>query len=214
MASRSIRIDAAAGIAAAPLYLTAFGIQGTPPAPDEPTATIAEYLADHRTAILTGDVLIAVASAVFLWFLATLYGHLRAGGEERRSSAAALGGVTGTAIVAAGAAVQAALVLNIGEADPAIARFGFDAYNALITIAGAGFAVMAAATSLSAGEGGALPASLRRIGLGVALLQVATLPGLVVESKPFAAGGPVALGAFVALAAWVAAVSVALIRRA
>ena len=206
-------MDAATGIVAAPLYLTAFGIQGTPPAPDEPMAAIAGYLADHRTAILTGDVLIAVASAVFLWFLATLYGHLHAGGEERRSSAAALGGVTGTAIVAAGAAVQAALVLNIAEVEAAITRFGFDAYNALITIAGAGFAVTAAATSLSAGAG-ALPVSLRRIGLGVALLQVATLPGLVADSGSFAAGGPVALGAFVALAAWIGAVSVTLIRRA
>src|ERR687885_629412 len=126
MTGRPARIDAVAGIAAAVLYLTAFGIQGKPPAPDESTARIAEYLADNRAAILAGDVLIAAASAAFLWFLGHLHDYLRGADPGGRASGAVLGGAAGAAIVAAGAAVQAALVLNGGELRPAVTRFGFD----------------------------------------------------------------------------------------
>jgi hypothetical protein len=207
------RLDAGTGAVAAVLFLVAFALPGLPPRPDESTATVAEHLRDHRSAILAGDVLIAFASAVFLWFLGSLWGYLRAGGEDHMSTAAALGSALGTAIIAAGAALQAALVLNSVEASAEVVRFGFDAYNALITIAGAGLAVGAGAAAVSGARSGALPSWAIRTGLVAALLQLLTLGGLVAEGGFFAAGGLMAWLAFLAIAAWFIAVSLLMVRR-
>ena len=214
MAKRTTtRLDAATGALAALLFLAAFTIPGKPPAPDEPAARIAEYLGDHRSAILAGDVLIAVAAAAFVWFLGVLRGHLAEAGEERLSTAAALGGAIGTAIIVAGVALQAGLVLNSAGADQDIVRLGFDSYNALITIAGGGLAVAVAAAALSGGRSAALPAWAVRTGVVIGALQLVTLPGLVAEEGFFAAGGPMALIAFLAVSAWFIAVSLFLVRR-
>ncbi len=207
------RLDAATGLVAGALFLVGFGLPGNPPSPDEPTAAIAEFLADHRSAILAGDLLVALAAAAFVWFLGVLRGHLADAGEEHLSTAAILGGAVSTAIITAGAALQAGLVLNLGEASDDVVRFGFDGFNALITIAGAPLAAAVAATSLSASRSGALPAWVVRAGLVTAVLQLLTLPGLIVESGLFAAGEAMALAAFIAVVAWFVAVSVVLIRR-
>jgi hypothetical protein len=212
--SRSVtRLDAATGAFAAALFLLAFALPGTPPSSDEPTDTIAEYLRDHRSSILTGDVLIAFASAAFLWFLGNLRGYLGAAGEDGLSTVAALGGAVGTAIIAAGAALQAALVLNSTGANSELVRLGFDAYNALITIAGGGLAAAAGAAALSGARTGALPSWIAGTGLVTAALQLVTLAGLVVEGGFLAAGGPMALAAFVAISAWFSAVSLLIVRR-
>lgn len=208
------RVDAATGALGAVVFVVAFALPGKPPSPDEPTATIAAYLGDERSAILAGDVLIAAAAALFLWFLGVLRGHLASAGEDRLAGAAVLGGAVGTAIIAAGAAAQAGLVINGAEATDELVRFGFDVYNALITIAGAPLAVAAGAAALSGARGGSLPAWLVRTGVVVAGLQLLTLPGLVLEGGFFAAGGPMALLAFLAISAWFAAVSALLMRRA
>src|SRR5437867_2396139 len=110
--SRTTRLDASTGAVAAVLFLSGFALFGKPPSPDERTATIAAYLADHRSAILAGDLLIALATVVFLWFLGALRGYLSESGEDRLSTAAVLGGAVGAVIVAGGAALQAGLVLN------------------------------------------------------------------------------------------------------
>src|SRR4051812_16042674 len=93
------RLGASAGALAAILFLAGFAVPGKPPSPDEPPARIAEYLADHRGAILAGDVLIALASAAFVWFLGYLHAYLRAGSDDRLSIAAALGGATGAGLI-------------------------------------------------------------------------------------------------------------------
>jgi hypothetical protein len=210
---RATRLDAGTGALAAVLFLVAFALPGPPPRPDESTTTVAEHLRDHRSAILAGDVLIAFASAVFLWFLGNLRGYLRAGGEDSLSTAAALGSAFGTAVIAGGAALQAGLVLNSAEANAELVRFGFDAYNGLITIAGAGLAVGAGAAAVSGARTGTLPSWATRTGLLTALLQLLTLAGLVVEGGFFAAGGPMAWLAFLAISAWFIAVSLLMVRR-
>jgi hypothetical protein len=207
------RLHAGTGAVAAALFLVAFALPGVPPRPDESTATVAEHLRDHRSTILAGDVLIAFASAIFLWFLGNLRGYLRAGGEDRLSTAAVLGSAFGTALIAAGAALQAGLVLNSAEADAELVRFGFDAYNSLITMAGAGLAVGTGAAAVSGARTGTLPSWIIRTGLVTALLQLVTLPGLVAEGGFFAAGGPMAWLAFLAISAWFIAVSLLMVRR-
>src|SRR2546430_12931070 len=83
------RLDIACGLSGL-IFLVGFLVQGKPPGPDEPVATIAGYLADHRSAILAGDVLIAAAAVPFLWFLGAFRGYLGEAGGTRLSAAAVL----------------------------------------------------------------------------------------------------------------------------
>lgn len=205
------RADAASGLVAAVLVVAGFALAGPAPAPAEPTGEIARHLADSRSRILTGDVLIAAGAAFYLWFLAALRTHLRR--EPTLSALAMAAGALAMTIVVAGVALQAGLVLDEQTlASSTAVRLGFDGYNALITIAGFGFGATAAATAGSAGRSGALSPRLRRAGWATAVLQIATIPGLVATSGPFAPAGPVPAVAFWVLAAWSAAVAVALMR--
>lgn len=214
--ARGRRLDAAAGIPAAILFVAAFTLPGTPPAPDDPIGEIASWLIDKQDTILISDVTIGVASAIFLWWLGSVRSYLRAGegGEGRLSAAAFLGGAVGVALVLAGAAAQSGLVMHLGQlTDGGIVRVGFDTYNAFITIAGAGFAVFVAGASCSGARSGALPPGLYWLGSIVAGLQIASCAGLYADSGVFAAGGLIALVAFLALALWAIALSVLMMRR-
>jgi hypothetical protein len=208
---RAARLETAAGLSAV-LFLIGFLVQGNPPAPDADTATIAEYLRDQRSGILTGDSILAVAAVPFFWFIGVIRGQLGSAGEWRRSEAGALGMAIVTGVVLAAAAVQAALMLNIASTPEALMRFGFDVFNSLITIAGGLFAVGVAGFAAAGVSSGVMPRWLWRFGLATAVLQIATLPGLFLEGGAFAAGGPVALSAFVALVAWFLAVTAHLMR--
>lgn len=214
--ARGRRLDAATGILAAILFLVAFAIPGKPPSPADPVDKTVTYLLDHRGAILTSDILIGVASAVFLWWLGSLRSYLRSGegGEGRLSAAAFLGGGVGAAVILAGAAVQSGLALHVGQlTDGGIVRFGFDTYNALFTIAGAGLATFVAGASCSAARSGALPPPAYWAGSVVAGLQIASCAALYAKSGFFAAGGALALIAFVTIAAWIIWVSLIIRRR-
>jgi hypothetical protein len=198
-------------------FLAGFGIQGKPPVPAEPVRSIASYLVHHRDRILVADCLIGVGAAIFIWFLAVLHNHLRAYGDrDGGASFAGLAGAgLGTALVLGGAALQAALVVHAGAlGSSSVTRFGFDAYNALITIAGFMFAVGVGAASISAARSGALSSRLYGTGVLVAIVQIPSCAGLFSDSGFFAPGRYMALVAFWALAAWYIAVSVRLTRRA
>jgi hypothetical protein len=214
--ARGRRLDAAAGIPAAILFVLAFGLPGTPPSPDDTIAKVVSWLLDNHDRILVSDVLIGVASAIFLWWLGSVRSYLRSGegGEGRLSAAAFLGGAVGVALVLAGAAAQSGLVLHLGQlTDGGIVRVGFDTYNAFFTIAGAGFAVFVAAASCSAARSGALPAWLYWVGSIVAGLQIASCAGLYADSGFFAAGGLLAVIAFLTVGLWTIALSIVMVRR-
>lgn len=191
-----------AGLVAGPLILVGFALAGPAPPPGEPIAEIARHLEEHRTRILTGDLLIALGAPLYLWFLAAL--------RPVAGLAALAGGALGMTIVVAGVSVQAGLVLDAEAtlASEAVARFGFDAYNALITLAGTGFALAAGAITASPQLG----RKLRMTGAAVTVLQLLTLPGLVATDGPFAPAGPVPALAFWALTAWSMAVAVQRLR--
>src|SRR5688500_548595 len=208
-----VRADAYSGLVAAVLILTGFVLSGQAPAPGEPASEIARHLADSRARILAGDVLIGAGAMFYLWFLAALGTHLRAAArpEPTLSTLALAGGASAMTIVVAGVALQAGLVLDPAtlESDGAV-RLGFDAYNALITIAGFGFAVAVAATAGSAARSGALPRGLRRRGGGGAALQLMPTPGLAATSGFFAPAAPMPVIAFWARTAGSAAVAIRL----
>jgi hypothetical protein len=213
---RGRRLDAATGVIAAILFLVGFSIPGMPPGPDDALQKIVGYLTDKRSAILTADVVIAVATGLYIWFLGALRSYLRAGegGEGRLSAASFLGGGVGAAMILAGTAIQSALVLHTATlSSEAVVRVGFDGYNALFTIGGIGFAIAVAAASCSAARSGALPASIYWTGSVIAVLQLATLAALFEKSGFFAAGEGLTLIAFVTLSAWYIAVALMIIRR-
>jgi hypothetical protein len=136
-------------------------------------------------------------------------------GEHTLSALVLAGGTAAMTIVVAGVALQAGLVLDASTLEDAgVLRLGFDGYNALITIAGFGFALTVAATSGSAQRSGALGRRLRATGWLTAAAQLATLPGMVATSGPFAPAAPVPVIAFWMLSAWSVAVSIALFRAA
>ena len=212
---RPRRLDAASAFPAAALLLTGFALAGAAPEPAEPAGELARHLAENRTRILIGDVLIGAGAGFYVWFLAALASRLQGGARRERTLAVVVlaAGVQAMGVVVAGAALQAGLVLD-GQTltSDAVVRLGFDSYNALVTLAGFGFAATVAATAGSAARTGALPRSLRLIAWPTALLQVLTIRGLAATGGPFAPGRAVAIGAFWALTAWSLAVAVFLIR--
>ena len=207
MLAMSERVGAWSGVVAAVLILGGFAAIGPAPAPAEPASELARHLTENRTRILTGDVLVGAGAVFYLCFLAALQARLR-------SPTILAGGAMAMTIVVAGVALQSALVLEEATLDSdAVVRLGFDGYNALITIAGFGFALTAAATAGAAGRSGALPGSLAQLGWPVAALQLLTIPGLIVTSGFFAPAHAMPVLAFWALAVWSAAVAVVMIRR-
>jgi len=209
-------MDAATGILAVVLFLVGFGIPGRPPVPDDSLDKIAAYLTDHRSTILVADFIIALGAAVFIWFMGSLRSYLRAGegGEGRLSAAAFLGGGVAAALVLAGAAAQAGLVLHIGTLSHGdVLRVAFDTYNALITIGGAALAVAVAGASCSAARSGALPPWAYWSGSIVAGLQISSCAALFARSGFFAAGEPMTLIAFAGVSAWYIAVALLIVRR-
>jgi hypothetical protein len=210
-----MRLDAASGLVAAALIVAGFALSAAAPPPAEPAAELARHLSGSRDRILAGDLLVAAGAAFYIWFLAALQTHLRTlpHRELTLSATAFAGGAAAMTVVVAGVALQAGLVLDEStlRSDVAV-RLGFDGYNALITIAGFGFALTAAAAAGSARRSGALGGMLIWAGFATAALQLATIPGLVMTSGPFAPAAPIPVIAFWTLALWSSAVSVTLIR--
>ena len=212
-AGAGTRIGAWTGVAAAAVLLTAFALPAPPPSPDAPAGELMAYLAGRRGRLLASSVMIALGAALYVWFLSVLSAWLAAPGRAHHAGGAVVAaGGTGAAILVCGGGLLSALVLQSATAGEELLRFGFDAANALITIAGASFGASVVATAVTGARTGRLPRSITRWAAVVAPLQLATLAGLAVASGPFAAGGLVALIAFWALAAWFVAVAVRMLR--
>ena len=206
--------DAGAGIAGAVLFLAGFALLATPPSPSDSGAEVVEYLADRRSSVFAAALAVGAGSVLFLWFLTALGAWLAPPEQPSPAWAAILAGFGGALLVLGALAVLAGLALHIeSPAEAALALVGFDVYNALLTIAGFLFAASVLAAVIAGARHGTLPRSVRAAGLVVALLQLATLPGLFVEKGFLAAGAEMALLAFWALAAWFIAVAVVMRRR-
>src|SRR5918912_403271 len=125
--ARGRRFDAATGIGFAVLTIVGFVLPGTPPKADDPTAKITTFFGDHRKEIIVGNFLLGLGAVLFLWFLGSLRSYLRAaeGGEGRLSAAAFGGGVAGTALLLAGAALFNGIAFKLADGqlpDPTTTR--------------------------------------------------------------------------------------------
>jgi hypothetical protein len=202
-----------AGLAAGLLFFGGFGLLFTPPSPNSPADEVLRYLVDYRPRIFVATCLLGLGFIAFVWFVVALRTFLADHGETTLSTAAALGALAGTIIVMTSFAVLAGVVLHVdAKTNAPMAALAFDTYNALLTVAGFGFALGIGAAAWSSASSGALPAGYQRTGLLIALLQLATIPGLFVQSGFLAAGGPMALIAFGALGAWYVAIAIRFLR--
>ena len=209
------RFGGVAGILFVILALVAFFLPGEPPKADDSASEITKYFTDKRDDILASDYVLGLALTSFLLFLGSLRTHFGAGDRDgiRPGSIALAGGVAGTALILAGAAVFNGAVFRTGEAADASLNVAlYDVGNALFFMSGFGFAVFFIGAALAVRATGALHAALAPAALVAALLQLVSGTGLFVESGFFAAGG--AFGSIAVLAAilWTLAASVALLR--
>jgi hypothetical protein len=210
------RLDAATGIVAMALFVVGFLLPGAPPKADDPVPKITTFFVDHRSDILAGDALLALGAVFFLWWLGSLRSYLRAGegGEGRLSAAAFGGGVLGTSLTIAGAAVLSGIVFKVAKlGDPLLNRAMFDVAGNLFATAGVGFAVLLGAAACSAARSGALPAWAYWLGTLAALAQLVSVAAIFASSGFLAGGGAIAPIAFFLAAIWVVAVSVLMMQR-
>jgi hypothetical protein len=212
------RFDAATGIGFAVLAIVALLLPGAPPKADDSIADIAGFFTDHRSDILTGNLLLGLAAVLFLWFLGSFRSYLRAaeGGEGRLSAAAFGGGVAGIALLLVGAGLLSGIAFKLADGqapDPNITRALFDASSAVFAMVGFGFAVFFAAASCSAARSGALPPWAYWTGSVVAVVQLLSTLALVAKSGFFASGGAMGFVAPSVGVLWVVAASVLLMQR-
>jgi hypothetical protein len=71
------------------------------PGDDAPGAELVAYFSDEDWSILGGGGLFALGSALFIWFLASLVGRLRAAGDDGRLGSIAFAGGVAMAVTAA-----------------------------------------------------------------------------------------------------------------
>lgn len=202
--------EGVAGLVAAPLFLVAFGMFGGPPTPREAADQIVPYLTEHRTQIFVSSVLIGIGSCFYGWYLAGLRRFVSADDRGSLGTAALLGGLLGVVVVLVGVSLLGGAVVHVP--DLPIALVAFDMYNALVTVGGFGFGFSVVLAAAAARRNAVLAHRLCVAGIVIGAVQLATIPGLWVETGPFAPLGPVAIVAFVLLTGWYGVVAWAMVR--
>lgn len=182
------------------------------PSGDDPAA-VAAFIAEHRGAILGQSVLFLLSSAIYLWFLASLRGHLaRAEGGTARLSNAALGaGVAWAALGMLAQAFQVGITMSVRHGvQPALMW----TMAATFAIANLPCAVMLAATAVVSLRHGAFPRWLGVISAVAASAQLLLFSGLVVTTGPLAPNGWLTYVLYPLFLVWLVPTTVVMIRRA
>jgi hypothetical protein len=199
------------------LAVIALTLPGAPPKADDSILKIAAYFADKDSKLLAGNLILAVAGVLFLWFLGSVRSYLRAGegGEGRLSAASFGGGLIGIAMTLAGAALFNGIAFKLTDTrgvGPDVVRAVFDAASAVLAMAAVGFAVFIGAASCSGARSGALAPWLYWSGSVIALIQILGALALVAKSGFFATGGAMGFIAPLTALIWIVAVSVVIMR--
>jgi hypothetical protein len=211
------RAGAASGIAAAILFLAAFVVflaqdpSGAPRIPDIANAPeIGPYIDAHRDSMRVEALLSSLGIVAFLWFLGSLWSHLRAaeGGPARVSAIASAGGIVGAGAVLAGMVFIATALLIPSDVAPL--PYALSAVS--IGLGGAAFTVFFAAAGKVIVQTGALPVVIGALAFVAALAAALGFVTLFADSGVFNAatgafGYWVRFGAFVI---WLLVASVAL----
>lgn len=190
---------------------------GTIPKPTDSTSSIASFIVDHRTGLITQSVLFGAASAFFLWWGGTLRSVLRRGeGETGRLSTIAFGGAVATSV---GMLVPTILGTELAfsaaaSADLGVVRVLYDLMNLSIVFISLPAAVVIGAASLAVLRTGVLSRWIGALGFLAAGANLATIATLYYTTGAFAPGDTYTQ--FVPLAAasvWILAATAGMIQR-
>jgi hypothetical protein len=213
---QSIDVAAAwAGLIGVVLFVVGSLLAGSPPKPDASAAEITAFLAQHRSALLTGTALILLSIPFFGCFVGVFTGVLRdaEGGRGTLARAATLGWTLQLAVVAIGIVSQAAVTWRGAEGlDPHLVQFGYDLGTlSLYAVSAMAVALAVGATSVVGLRTGILPRWLVVLGAIEVAINLVELAGLGSRSGVNAAGYAAGVGPLI-WSLWAAAASVSLAR--
>ncbi|HEY9084617.1 MAG TPA: hypothetical protein VIN40_01545 [Candidatus Tyrphobacter sp.] len=202
------RSAAYSGILGALLFAASGVIPGGFPDVNASAALLAAFIGIHHTAVLASAWLALPAAAFILWFAYGLFDYLRepGGGDRALLQWGAAGAAIWTALLVASGALQAALVLHLGN-DPST-LYVVDLI--LFVFSMGAFAMFAFAAANAARRNGALPGWLNALGFLVFVVDVLyTLT--IFSSGAFSISGSMAIVAPALSAFWVLVASIVLL---
>lgn len=196
-----------AGVGAAVLIVASGFVAGKPPKLTDSDQKIVKFLADHQDALKIGSYLAGLSAVLFLWFLGSLYGKLRAseGGSGRLSRVGITGGVASIAVVLGAYAVYANAALR-----PLTGAYGFRLSWQIFGYASFTLAVFVSAVSVLIWSSGLLPKWFGYAGEAVAVGWLVAGASVSTENDTIYLIGVIV---FLAWVIWLAALSVMLYRQ-
>jgi len=181
------RLGAATGIVFIVLFVVALIIGGQPGDQD-----VVDFFVANRRRLLIQAYLSGLSIAFLIWFLGSVYGHLRLseGGAGRLSAVSFAGGIVFVTVLLVSGIVNTALADGIARfSDPETTR----ALYALVVLANDlnwfPVAVFTGASSLVGFRHDALPRWLAWLGAVVALFSLIGALGILVDTGPLASDG-------------------------
>jgi len=191
-------------------------VTGKPPAQNASARTVANYLADKRTALLVANVFFTVALAAFIWFfssLRSLLAETTEGGSGDRLGTAAFGGAIAVVAIgiAGGLPLLAVTYRGLHSLDVNLVKLIWDTNLAVNAMIVGPVVVAIAASSLAIMRGASLPRWIGEAGLAVAAFNVLSLSALFFDTGAMAVGGGVQLATMFASFAWIGVTSAAMV---
>ena len=211
------RWASATGIAFVLCSAVAFLIVPDPPAADEGSEFILNFVAVNDSDLLWQAFFFGLGGVFLLWFAGTLAVALRrAQGDrlDRTPAIAAAAAATAVALFLLGVTSIGALASGVERMDQGVAYGMYQLGSFAFVMTDFPAAAFVWAASLGIARSGLLPASVGWVGGVVGLLLVANAGGrLLADSADFAPGGTVNTVAFALFLFWVFVTSVFLVQR-
>ena len=211
---RRERLAALSGIVFVAILLVHVALQGDGvPSATDSADKIVRYLADHRTGIQIGTYLQGLAMVAYLWFVASLWRHVRpAEGDPGRLSIVPVAAVAVlTALIGVHIATLTTLALRADAAvDSHVLATGYLFAMVVLGLSAFPCAALTGAVGVLALRTGVLPRWFGRLSLVAAALWLAAGAGAASEHDLWQGVG---FAAFAVWLAWTAIASVLVYRR-
>lgn len=205
------RIAAASGVLFVALFVIAFFVPGTPPAPGDSRADWIAYTLDKSKELKLSAILFGLAMIAFLWFLGSLAAALRNGGEPRLAAVAFGGGVATISVAFVSTAFQAAMAWRIAADEPTLVRAFADIQYALNTLVSFSVAVFIFATAVASWRARIFP-SWYSAGSAVVAVALVFAGGALAYDGFYAPNGAYAIITLIASLVWALATSALLVQ--
>jgi hypothetical protein len=196
-----------AGVAFVVLLLVAGFLAGTPPKLTDSPEKIQKFFTDNQDQLRVGSYLYGLAGVIFLWFLGSLFGRLRAaeGGAGRLAGVALTGGVVAVAIMFIYGGINAFTALH-----PTTAPSGYAFATDLGAYSNFALAAFTAGVSVILWSKNVLPKLIGYAGEVIALALLVAGAAVATENDTFFTIGFIV---FLVWVIWLAVVSVMLYRQ-